>query len=181
MNGTRTIRPLAKVGIVIAGYVAAFAIAAAAVNARDLHASAQDQASSGMYAWADMILFLEVFGLAAILPTALALYFLRPIRGFWIMFSVAALAFAATGLGAALIVVLTSQMNHEPALYVVRLLAALGFLREMLSPAAGVTFVLATFTAPNRRFRLALLAATLIEGPLGLYSFYRWFAPIHVL
>ncbi len=51
----------------------------------------------------------------------------------------------------------------------------------MMSPAAGVTFLLATLTAPTRRIRLALLAATVIEGSLGLYSFFRWFAPFHVL
>jgi hypothetical protein len=181
MNRTRISQILIRLSIVIAGYIAAFAIANAFVNARDLRASPQDVASSGMYAWADMILFLEVFGLGAILPTALALYFLRPIRGFWIVFSFAALAFTVTGLGAALIVAFTGRMDHEPALYLVRVLAALGVLREMMSPAAGVTFVLATFTAPTRRFRFALLAATLIEGSLGLYSFYRWFAPIHVL
>ena len=181
MNKTWSIPPIVKWAVVIAGYIAAFVIANAAVNARDLQSSPQDQASSGMYAWADMILFLEVFGLAAILPTALALFFLRPIQGFWIVFSLGAIAFAATGLAAALIVALTSRMDHEPTQYLVQLLAALGVMREMMSPAAAVTFVLATFTAPTRRFRLALLATTLIEGSVGLYSFYRWFAPIHVL
>jgi hypothetical protein len=181
MNESRTIRPLVKWSVVIAGYIIAFAIANAFVNARDLRSSPQDQASSGMFAWGDMILFLEVFGLAAIIPTALALYFLRPIQGFWIVLSIGAIAFAATGLVAAPIVALTSQMNHEPSLYIVQLLAVLGIMREMMSPAAAIIFVLATFTAPTRHFRLALLAATVIEVSLGLYSFHRWYAPIHVL
>ena len=38
------------------------------------------RASSGMYAFADLLLFLGVFGMLALLPTALALYFL--IRSF---------------------------------------------------------------------------------------------------
>lgn len=177
----RTIRPLVKWAVVTAGYIAAFVIANAAVNARDLHASPQDMASSGMYAWADMILFLKVFGLGAILPTALALYFLRPIQGFWILLSIGAVAFAVTGLAAALIVAITSPLVHDQTRSLANILAAIGDLREMMSPAAGVTFLLATLTAPSRRFRLALLAATLIEGSLGLYSFNHWFAPIHVL
>jgi hypothetical protein len=176
----RTIRTFARWGIVIAGYGTALFIAYAAVNARFLHQSAQAQASPGMYAWGDLILFLEVFGLGAIVPTGLALYLLRPIRIFWILFSIAAMAFAATGLVAALIVAVASQLDHEPTQYLLRLLAAIGVLREMMSPAA-VVFVLATFTAPTRRIRLLLLAATVVEGSIGLYSFYRWFAPIHVL
>ncbi len=120
----RTIRTLAKWGVVIAGYAAAGLIATAAVNARYLHQSAQAQASPGMCAWGDFVLFLEVFGLGAILPTALALYFLRPIRLFWILSSIAALAFAATGLGAALIVALMAQLDHERTQSFVRILAA---------------------------------------------------------
>jgi hypothetical protein len=181
MNGIRTTRPLAKCAIVIAGYAAACLIANAFVNARDLRMSAQAQDSPGMYAWGDLILFLEVFGLGAILPTGLALYFLRPIQGFWIMFTIGAVAFAATGLGAALIVALTSRLVHDQTRSLANILAAIGGLREMMSPAAGVTFLLATLTAPTRRIRLALLAVTLIEGSLGLYSFFRWFAPFHVL
>jgi hypothetical protein len=178
----RTIRTLAKWGVVIAGYAAACLIANAAVNARLLRMSAQAQDSPGMYAWGDLILIFEVFGLGAIIPTGLALYFLRPIQGFWIVFSIAALAFALTGLGAALIVAVTSRVaDRPPTQSLLSILAAIAGLREMMSPAAGVTFMLATLTAPTRRIRLALLPATLIEGSLGLYSFFRWFAPFHVL
>ncbi len=135
-----------------------------------------------MYAWGDLILFLEVFGLGAIIPTGLALYFLRPIKLFWTVFSIAALAFALTGLGAALIVAVTSRVvDRAPTQSLLSILVAIAGLREMMSPAAGVTFILATLTAPTRRIRLALLAAAVVEGSIGLYSFYRWFAPFHVL
>lgn len=131
-----------------------------------------------MYAWGDLILFLEVFGLVAIVPTALALYFLRPIATFWTVLSIAALAFAMTGPCAALMVALGYRQTTPSLL---AFLAAIGALREMTSPPAAVIFVLATFAAPTRRPRLALLAAAVIEGTLGLYSFFQWFAPIHVL
>ena len=178
MNEARTIRTIAKPGIVIAGYVAAVIIATVAVNLRFLHQSAQAQNSPGMYAWGDLILFLEVYGLVAIVPTALALYFLRPIRTFWTAFSIGALAFAVTGSLAALMVALGYRETTQSFLAI---LAAFGALREMMSPAAAVIFVLATLTAPTRRPRLVLLVAAVIEGDLGLYSFFQWFAPIHVL
>jgi len=178
MTENRTVRLLVKPGIVIAGYVAAMLIANAAVNARFLHQSADAQNSPGMYAWGDLILFLEVFGLGAIIPTGLALYFLRPIRIFWPLFSLAAVAFAVTGLGA---FAATGLWNQQPSNSPLGLLAAIGGLREMLSPAAAVIFLLATFAAPGRRPRLILLVAILIEAPLGIYSFHQWFAPIHVL
>jgi hypothetical protein len=181
MNRPQIIRALAKCGVVLAGFVAAALIANAAVNARDLRLSAQAQDAPGMFAWGDLILFLEAFGLGAIIPTVLALYFLRPIKQFWTVFSITAIAFAVTGLGAALVVALTAQLDHEPTQSFVRLLPAIGGLREMMSPAAGVIFVLATLTAPTRRSRLVLLAAAVIESPIGLYSFFRWFAPFHVL
>lgn len=162
----------------IAGYAAAWFVADAAVNARFLQQSAQAQASPGMYAWGDLILFLEVFGLGAIVPTALALYFLRPVGTFWTALSIGALAFAMTGLLAALMVALGYRETTQSFLAI---LAAIGALREMMSPAAAVMFVLATLTAPTRRARLVLLVAAVIEGALGLYSFFQWFAPIHVL
>jgi len=177
VNGHRTIRTLAKPCVVITGYGAAAFIAHIAVNIRFLHQSGWAQNSPGMYAWGDLILFLEVFGLAAILPTALALYFLRPIRIFWPVSSVAALAFAATGICATIVVAL---LDEQPSNSLPGLLAAIGGLREMVSPAAAVAFLLATLLAPTPRPRLALLVATAIEGPLGIYSFLRWFAPIHV-
>jgi hypothetical protein len=171
------VRLLAKPGIVIAGYVVAMLIANAAVNARLVHHSADAQNSPGMYAWGDLILFLEVFGLAAIIPTGLALYFLRPIRIFWPLFSLAAVAFAVTGTCAFAADALWSRLPPHSLL---GLLAAIGGLREMLSPAAAVIFLLAIFAAPGRRPRLILLVATIIEAPLGIYSFHQWFAPFNV-
>src|SRR5690242_1891330 len=65
-----SMRGYAKAGIVIGGYVLAFAIASAAVA---LHMATTNQAdasaASGMYAFGDTILFVAVFGVVALVPT----------------------------------------------------------------------------------------------------------------
>ena len=67
---------LAKLGLVIGGYVAACLLAGAVVYVWQLntqHASAQ--ASAGMYAGGDVLLFIGMFGVLALVPTGLAAYF----------------------------------------------------------------------------------------------------------
>jgi hypothetical protein len=69
---------LVRLGVVLAGYVAAVLAACAAVDVRQLHTQGEHvQASAGMYAFGDALLFLAVFGFAALFPTGLALHFLR--------------------------------------------------------------------------------------------------------
>ena len=68
---------LAKMGFVISGYVMACLIAVGAVYINTLFTDpAVLQASSGMSAFGDLILFIGVFGLLALFPTGLMLYFL---------------------------------------------------------------------------------------------------------
>src|SRR5262249_28307927 len=73
-------RPLVQFGLVAGGYAAALAIAAAVVAVRVVESSGPvAQASSGMYAFGDLLTFLAVFGAASLVPTALGLFFLtRP-------------------------------------------------------------------------------------------------------
>ena len=68
---------LTKLGLVFGGYVAACLVAGGAVYVYQLITQgAASQASAGMYAFGDLILFIGVFGLLALFPTGLALYFL---------------------------------------------------------------------------------------------------------
>lgn len=68
---------LAKLGLVIGGYVAVCLVAYGAVYVNDLFVDpAVLQASSGMSAFGDLLLFVGVFGLLALIPTGFALYFL---------------------------------------------------------------------------------------------------------
>lgn len=67
---------LAKLCLVIGGFLSACLIASGAVYAyQSFTQSAAAQASAGMYAFGDLILFVEIFGILALLPTGLALYF----------------------------------------------------------------------------------------------------------
>ena len=66
-----------KFGLVIAGYVTACLIAGSAVYVNQLiTANAASQASAGMAAFGDLVLFIVTFGVLALFPSALALYFL---------------------------------------------------------------------------------------------------------
>ena len=68
---------LAKLGLVIGGYVAACLIASGVVYVYQLFTQgAASQASAGMFAFGNFILFVGVFGILALFPTGLALYFL---------------------------------------------------------------------------------------------------------
>ena len=75
-------KPVVKVAIVIGGYVLAFVIACAAVA---VHAALTNgsaaQASAGMSAFGDLVLFVLVFGAAALVPTGAALFFIFASRG----------------------------------------------------------------------------------------------------
>ena len=68
---------LAKWALVIGGYVGACLVAYIAVYINDLFMDpAVLQAASGMSAFGDLILFIGVFGVIALFPTGLTLYFL---------------------------------------------------------------------------------------------------------
>src|SRR5207245_11279463 len=73
-------RPLVKVGLVGAGYIGAFALASAVVTAYVAATSGPDRQNYGaMFAFGDDLLFLGVFGVAAVVPSGAALFFLSPI------------------------------------------------------------------------------------------------------
>jgi hypothetical protein len=168
MNG------LVKSGAVVAGYVIAVLAASAAVAVRVAHTSGPDsQASAGMYAFGDGLLFLAVFGVVAILPTGLALFFLRPYRVFWIVLSIVALVLAATGLLAAIVYVSASHWAAPHSAW--EFWAALSVLRMLPAPVLVMGFILAVFIAPNRTSRWILLIAAGIEGVVAVYAVLQWF------
>ena len=77
-------RPSVQFGLVAIGYAAALAIALAVVAIRVAETSGPvAQASSGMYAFGDLLTFLAVFGTGALIPTGLGLCFLWRTRYFW--------------------------------------------------------------------------------------------------
>lgn len=72
-------KPVLKVAIVAGGYLLAVLMASAAVA---LHAALTGesgaQASGGMSAFGDLVLFVAVFGAVALVPTGAAFFFLWP-------------------------------------------------------------------------------------------------------
>jgi len=70
-------KPLFKVAIVLGGYLSAFFAAWAAVTLHvALTGGSGSQATAGMSAFGDLVLFIFVFGAVALVPTGSALFFL---------------------------------------------------------------------------------------------------------
>jgi hypothetical protein len=140
-------RPLAKVGYVALGYVAAFVAAWLVVMVYILLTNTPArQASSGMAAFGDFLLFLGLFGVASIPSTIAALVFLRPYATFWRVLSVASLVIAATGIAAAL----AYTVPAAP-------------LRLVVAPLFAMFFTLSGVIAPDRSDRLRLFCAVAVE------------------
>jgi hypothetical protein len=159
-----------KPAVVLAGYVAAFLVAAAALYWRELQMPAEAKTSAGMYAFGDLILFVEVFGVSAAVPTALALYFLRPFRQLWLAFSIGCLGLAVTGLMAVPLVSWAHRLQTDVGAW--HALACLGILRTILSPVLAPSLLVGVPLAPTWRCRCFLLAAAAMEGA----AFASWCA-----
>lgn len=168
-----------KAGVVLAGYVVAILAASAAVALRIATTSGPDaQASSGMYAFGDGLLFLGVFGVIALVPTGAALYFLRPYPRFWSVASAVALGIAATGLAAFTLYAIASRW---PAGSNVAMWAALAVLRLLVAPLLAGFFVLSAVVAPGRPSRPRFFVAAAVEVLVSLFAILHWFRPLPFL
>ena len=84
---------VSKLGLVLLGYGMAFLVALGVTALYVTSTAGPDRDTyAGMYAFGDAILFLLVLGVASLPATALALYFLRHNRPFWIALAVLAIA-----------------------------------------------------------------------------------------
>jgi len=139
-----------KAALVLGGYVAAVIVAFAVGWLHSLVMSEIDptNASGGMAAFGDALLFLAVFGVAAVPPTAAGLYFLRAVPAFWSVASAAALVLATSALAA--LYGLAVDWTFAP-------------LRLLLAPGLAVAFGLALLFAPTRATRRLFLVAMVIE------------------
>jgi hypothetical protein len=165
-------RTPAKIGLVAAGYVAAVLVALATVSVYIATTDTPDrQASSGMYAFGDSLLFLAVFAVAAVPATGMGLFFLRPYAWFWRVLSVAALLVAASGLAAAILYVTT--WTAQPGTPV-GVWSAFSVLRILVAPIGALAFVLSALFAPIRSARIALCAAALLEAMSFTPLLFAW-------
>ena len=168
-------RPLVKVGLVVAGYVVAFLVAFAVVAIHVAATSGPDrQVYSAMYGFGDDLLFLAVFGAAAVPPSAVALFFLRSYRTFWLALSVLALGITTTGLVALIDYVAPRIADAGSTLHT---WSALAGLRILSAPLFVLAFLLSGLFAPSRSSRIALLVATAIEAAVFAYVGFVWFHP----
>jgi hypothetical protein len=152
-----------KPALVLAGYVAALFAAFVGVELKE--ATDPVDASGGMEAFGDFLLFWALFGLFSLPPTVYALYHLRRSETFWRVFSYASLVFAATGP----ILALLTRRLHESDLPVVGFFA---LLRVLATPVLFLAFFVFAFVAPNWRARKFLLASAALEVVAGGYAFF---------
>jgi len=167
-------KPFFKVGVVAIGYIAAILIASAAVAIHVASTSGPEaQASSGMYAFDDALLFVSVFGVTALVPTGAVLFFLRPYRRFWTLLSAVGLAVAVTGAAAAAVF---EVGRHAPSPFATW--NALSVLRILVAPVLALTFLACAAVSPQRSHRFALLFASVVEAAVSAYGGLVWFVPL---
>ena len=169
-------KPLSKSLLVIAGYVLAIIVATMAVS---IYVAATDgpdrESAGGMYAFGDSIVFLAVFGLAAIPASSAALFFLRPCRSFWRVASVVAPVIAATGIAAAvsyLVQLHNASTDSLPGAW-----SALSPLRILLAPLFAIAFFLCGVFAPGRSDKGVFLGAAAVEVAVFVWPVLKLFRP----
>ena len=166
-------RPLTfrNVALVIGGYAIAVLLASGAVALRAAHTSGPDaQASSGMYAFGDAVIWVCVFGLCALIPTGFLLFLLRPHRRFWVVFSTIAVGIGVTSIIAAIIYV-TGRAQVGTTL---GNLAQFSVLRILLTPLLAITFLVCAVVSSWRGPRMALLIAALMEMVTAIWIGGLW-------
>ncbi len=160
-----------KIGIVVVGYVLAVACA---VSYFFLFPYRPND-PSGMAAFGEFVLFLGIVGALALIPTALALYWLRPFKRFWFVLALLCLLFALTGpfiTIASRALDTNGTLNSNPALVMV---SFLGVLHMLGTPLLFIGFLIAAALAPSGRPRVLMLSSAGVELLFGLSAFAMLF------
>ena len=159
-----------RILIVVGGYAFALLAALAVTGAHVVATSGPAwQGSSGMLAFGDTAIFAGVFAVTAVPATCAALFFLRPVRRFWHVASIVALAIAATAVVALVYYLVSPGPGAALGAW-----SALALIRILLAPLLSATFLLALLFAPTRPPRLALLAASVIEAGVFVWVALAW-------
>jgi hypothetical protein len=149
---------------VIAGYILAFVGAFVVTYIRELSTRGTEiQASQGMFAFGQSLLFLLVFGGLALIPTVLAFYFLRSSVKFWNGFAVLCLAFSILGLVVVIANALMNANGGSASSSLAAVLSLLGVLGVFGAPILIVGFLVLAVMAPSRRPRFLLLVSAGLE------------------
>ena len=157
----KNMRPLAKVAIVFLGFMLALAIACIALKVYVARTAGPDREQyAAMFAFGDSLLFLGIFGTAALPALSATLYFLRPHPTFWMLLSTATLAVSVTTIAASIAI---SYQRSAGSAGPLSLLLAIGSLEVIFAPGFVMLFLLSGIFAPSRSVRVVLVAATLAE------------------
>ena len=164
----------ARIAVVLAGYAAAIGVAAIAAWAYNRRVAAFPyDTSGGMYAGGEMMYSLAAFFCVALVPTLLALWFLRGNEKFWNVVAVASLAFAIAGLLAVLTPLVTTSTRNAA----LALLGLFGLAQLLGVPLWVLAFGLFAWLAPTRQSRRKLLSALVIELVIGVCAVVHLLAP----
>jgi hypothetical protein len=165
-----------KIALVAGGYVVAFLIASAIVALRVATTSGPaSQASSGMHAFGDALLFVAAFGVIALVPTGAVLYFLKGYHRFWKVLSLLGLAVAVTGVVAAVLFAVGRHLSPPSPLAI---WSGWAVLRILVAPLLALAFIVCAFMSPAHPSRLMLLTATALEAAVAAYGGFIWFVPL---
>jgi hypothetical protein len=159
---------LLRLVLILGGYALAALAGAGAVALNVARTSGPDaQASAGMHAFGDLMLFVGVTGVLSLAPTALAVQGLRRPGAGWDRIATALLALAATGPLAALLAVLPRLLRAPVA--AMEAVSALAFLRLLLAPLGVLALAVIAALAPAGTARRRLLLALACEGAALAY------------
>lgn len=161
-HGDQPMKWWTKLAIVLAGYALALLAGCASMVIYDHRFSPADQqAYGGMIAGGEMMYGGGVVALLALIPTALALWFIRTARWIWLVFAIAGLAFAIAGLAATITLLATSgHMDRSVPLMISDLLATV---QMFGSPIWVAGFGLFALLAPTPALRRSMLVAVAFE------------------
>ena len=159
---------IVKIGLVIVGFILAFAVASFAVYLNDLRTAQFQDQSSGMVAGGEMILFIGVFAFCSVFPTGLALFFLRSEEKFWNSISIFALGLALTGPAAEVYIFVVRILSFYTHSWLA-LFSFIALLRVFGTFVLGFGFILFAFITTLKQARRRFLIAAGIEIALFLY------------
>jgi hypothetical protein len=154
---------MAKVAVVLIGYVLAVVAAVFAGYAYEAAVNKPGvDTSGGMYAWGSALQIFTAFGVAALVPTGLALWFIRKSEPAWRVLSRLGLAFAITGpMCGACFIALGNLKGPHPEL---GLFALIAVFRLIGSPFLAIVFAIAALLAADKTSRWLLWIAAGIEA-----------------
>lgn len=163
----------AKISIVISGYFLALLAALTAIYLRHRFLpNDNDTSSPGMSSFSDLILFLAAFGFLAIIPTAVATYFLRTFETFWRYLSYTSVAIPTAGLITGVINTIVSHGERTGSSIGGTFLSLASVLSILGAPLMCIAFLVLAAIAPKADIRRRLFIAAALEVALGAYAIF---------